>query len=73
MDYDTKSLYQSCILKFDQRLLFDMEIQQMISKYTYCQNFNTQPFKGCYDDLPAYWLDFTNIIATELKKVHNGN
>lgn len=68
-NHDHRSLYKSVLAKFDQRLLLDREIQAMIERYNYCTATNTPPFPGSYDDQPAYWVDFVNILLGELPKM----
>lgn len=66
--FSSVDLWKSC-LKFDQRLLLDMEIQNMIERYNYCTKIDTPAFRGAYDDQPAYWVDFVNILSNELPKM----
>ena len=40
----------------------------MIGRFEYCKKLEVPPFKGAYDDQPAYWVDFCNIIQSELIK-----
>ena len=38
-------------------LLLDKNSQKDITKYMYCAETNTPPFKGSYEDLPSIWID----------------
>jgi len=62
----SKTLWKSVLNKFDQRFLLDLETQNMIERYNYCTKFPTQPFEGGYDNQPAIWVDFINILTNEL-------
>lgn len=48
-------------------LLYDQWVQDQIQRYLFCEKFpTTAAFKGGYEDLPAFWVDFCNIMSTEL-------
>ena len=44
------------------------EFQRDISRYLYCQKFNTPPFKGSYDDQPYKWISKCNHIESSISK-----
>ena len=50
-------------------LLFSKEYQKDISRYVYCQEFNTQPYSGSYSEQPALWIEKAFIIKNTLAKV----
>ena len=53
-------------------MLYDVESQKVIRRMLYCERYNTQPFPGTYDDLPAWWLDMERIIRNERNELNNG-
>jgi len=67
-DDQSSGLYTSFILEFPCNLIFDETIQSWVNKYVFCKEFKTQAFKGCYDEYPAYWIDFCQIMKSELNK-----
>ena len=38
-------------------LLLDRDSQKDITKYMYCKETNTPPYKGSYEDLPSIWIE----------------
>ena len=48
--------------------LIDADSQNLISKYHYCKELNTNPFPGSYEDHPAEWVDAVDIIKSETSK-----
>ena len=34
----------------------DINLNENIERYTYCEKFNIPPYKGCYDNQPAKWV-----------------
>ena len=53
-----------CPLNF----FYDPSVQANIQKYMYCEKFSTQAYPGSYEDLPAAWVDFCNMMNNELAK-----
>jgi hypothetical protein len=41
----------------------------MIERYNFCTKINCQAFPGSYDQQPAEWIDFVNILNNELIKI----
>lgn len=46
--------------------ILDFRVNQLISRYFYCRDYNVQPFPGTYDDQPAEWIYLSNVITSEL-------
>ncbi len=40
--------------------------QRQIGRYLYARQFRVPPFAGDYDAQPAWWLDTSAIVATEM-------
>lgn len=41
-------------------------MQQVLNKYNFCKESGYKPFDvPSYEDLPAYWIDYTLMIKTE--------
>lgn len=38
-------------------LLLDKGSQKDITKYMYCSETNTPPYKGSYEDIPSIWIE----------------
>ena len=57
------NFYKACAAAFCPNSLYDHWVTDMINRYTYCAKFNTQPYGGAYDGLPAVWMDISNQIA----------
>jgi len=68
-DDPSQGLYLSTLHTAPLNLIYDQWTQDQINKYFYCKEFNTSPFEGAYDDLPANWLDFVNIIQGEIPEI----
>jgi len=48
-------------------LIYDKKIQDWIERYLFCEQFKIRPFKAeSYDELPALWIDFCQIMKTEI-------
>ena len=65
-------MWKSLVNKIDSQFFYDDEIQSMISRYEHCKKFDIPPFKGAYDDQPSYWINFCNIMQSELIKCQDG-
>jgi len=48
--------------------ILDNRVYELLNRYFYCKNNNTQPFPGSYDDQPSDWLFLSNVIGDKLKK-----
>jgi hypothetical protein len=64
----SQGLYFSVLGLCPLNLLYDQEIQDHIARYLYCEKFHSQAYPGSYEDLPAFWVDFCNVMAVELVK-----
>lgn len=61
--------YYSVIAKCNSSLFYDQEIIDMIKRYEYCSNLNVPAYPGAFDDQPAFWVDFVNLIKGELPQI----
>ena len=50
-------------------LLYSKEYQKDVSRYVYCQDFNTQPYSGSYGEQPVLWVEKALIIKNTLAKI----
>lgn len=64
----SQGLYYSAMLVCPLDLFVDAKIQDFIQRFNFCEKFKTDPFPGCYDDQPAVWVDFCNLMMEELPK-----
>jgi hypothetical protein len=63
----SQGLYLSVLGLCPLNLLYDQWTQDCIVKYLFCEKFPTTPaYSGSYEDLPAFWVDFCNIMSQEL-------
>ena len=60
------ALTQLCICYFRLR---DQWVNDMIHRYYYCKQWNTQPYSGSYDDHPATWKDISEMISVQEQEV----
>ena len=49
-------------------IVLNSEHQRDISKFLYCKEFNTPPFKGSYSEQPMKWIQKVNIIKIAMAK-----
>ena len=70
--FDVSASVQSQLPFFAcQNFIFDKEIQQVIERYIYCENFKTPAYSGCYDEQPARWVQKSFLIKKTLNRVQN--
>lgn len=67
----SETIWKSALIKFDQRLIWDSEIQEMIKRYFYCEKFKVSPYSQTYDDQPVFWADFCYLMNAEINKYQN--
>ncbi len=70
------NFYRACVNAFCPNLFQDEWVVEMFARYNYCEQFNTQPYPGAYDDQPAAWMDFQRLVKrgiSEVKKCECGN
>ena len=61
--------FRTILLKVNSRLFYDQDIIDMIVRYNYCSDFNCPAFPGSFDEQPAVWVDFVNLIKGEVPKI----
>ena len=49
-------------------IILDKQSQKDISRYVYCEKFNTPPFLGGYNDQPKKWLSKSSVIESAIAK-----
>jgi len=67
-NFESSALWRCVLLKVSPQLLFDPEIIAMLERYLYCEKFAVLPYPGTYDDQPAEWIDFVQLVQVELSK-----
>lgn len=68
-DDPSQGLYLSTLTTAPLNLLYDNYTQEMLRRYLYCKEFNTSPYDGSFDNLPADWIDFVDIVKGEMALV----
>lgn len=62
----SQGLYYSALTEAPLNLIYNEQIQGWIQKHLYCKQYHTAPFKGSYEEIPAYWIDFVQIYDNEI-------
>ena len=51
--------------------ILDREIQEDISRYQYCEDTGTQPYRGTYGETPAKWISIHFILKNSIGLFEN--
>ena len=51
--------------------LYDAWVNDMITRFNYCKQWNTQPYEGAYDDHPVVWKDVNGLISQTMNDLRN--
>jgi len=76
LSFVAKSYNQATIFAFVQiticyHKLYDAWVNDMIRRFNYCNQYNTAPYPGAYDDHPAVWKDVVNLISETMNDLQN--